>query len=54
MYNGSMYVFGGYDGSKRLNDLFKLDISAFPSLFACLAGWPACSLGPDAFPSCTF
>jgi hypothetical protein len=27
MHNGAMYVFGGYDGSKRLNDLFKLDIS---------------------------
>ena len=32
MYNGAMYVFGGYDGSKRLNDLFKLDISTSHSL----------------------
>ena len=25
-YNGSMYVFGGYDGKSRFNDLYKCSI----------------------------
>lgn len=39
MYQGNMYVFGGYDGSKRLNDLFKLDISAFSHHKKVLHDW---------------
>jgi Kelch motif. len=25
--NNCLYIFGGWDGSKRLNDLFRLDTS---------------------------
>ena len=28
VYNGSLYVFGGYDGSSRLNDFVKYDLAA--------------------------
>lgn len=29
VYNGAMYVFGGYDGSERLNDFLRFDFAAY-------------------------